>query len=404
MILLVRSITVLVALSTVSFSQIAFAQDWGPRSLEELKSEILHRSREEGWRGVKYEDAERAVSELNSLDRDHWAAIWSGIGDDYMSSARMLESSSPEKARDDYLSAFRAYNTGRWPTEKHSPGKRQAYEDGLQAFASYSRLLDPAIETLRIPFEDSEIVAYLRLPAGVERAPLVLSINGLDSRKEDVMINTDGYIDNGVAVFGMDMPGTGQAPVLIDVGSELIFSAALDYLATRPEIDASRIAVQSRSWSGYWAAVLAYTERDRIRGAVVHGVGVHHYFQPEWQETAILSPEYLFDLFPARSVVYGVDNMEDFLAYGPRMSLIERGLIDQPSAPMLLINGEKDTQQPIADLYLMMKRGDPKQAWVNPDGGHMGDTAEYPGSWIRANVIQPWIFHQLGVSPKAANH
>jgi hypothetical protein len=86
------------------------------------------------------------------------------------------------------------------------------------------------------------------------------------------------------------------------------------------------------------------------------------------------------------------------------MSLIERGLIDQPSAPMLLINGEKDTQQPIADLYLMMKRGDPKQAWVNPEGGHMGDNAEYPSSWIRVNIIQPWIFHQLGVIPRTVEH
>jgi len=394
-----RLIGLLIALSLTISSGTAFAQDWGPRSLEELKAEILHRTAEEGWRGVKYEDAERAVDMLESLDRDHWAAVWSEIADGYMARADELKSSSPAEAQSNYLYAFRYYNTGRWPTERHSPGKRQAYEDGLRAFESYGLLLDPPIETVRIPFEDSEIVAYLRLPRGVSRAPLIFGINGLDSRKEDVMVNTDSYIDNGVAAFAMDMPGTGQAPVLIDVGSERIFSAALDYLATRPEIDASRIAVQSRSWSGYWAAVLAYTERDRIRGAVIHGVGIHHYFQPEWQQTAIMSPEYLFDLFPARSVVYGVDNMEDFLAYGPRMSLIERGLIDQPSAPMLLINGEQDTQQPIADLYLMMKRGDPKLSWVNPEGGHMGDSAEYPSSWIRQNIIQPWLFQRLGVAP-----
>ena len=33
----------------------------------------------------------------------------------------------------------------------------------------------------------------------------------------------------------------------------------------------------------------------------MHGVGIHHYYQPEWQEHAVLSREYLFDLFPARS-------------------------------------------------------------------------------------------------------
>jgi hypothetical protein len=385
----------LAALLTVAVCGSAAAQSWGPRSLEELKAEILHRVDGEGWRGIERSEAERAVAALESLERDHWAAVWSEIGEEYM--ARAAAAGSPAEARNHYRYAWRLFNTGRWPTEKHSAGKRRAYERGLEAFQQYGKLLDPPIETIRVPFEDSELVMYLRLPEGVRPAPLVFGINGLDSRKEDVIAGTNSYIEAGLAASAIDMPGTGQAPLLIDVGSERMLSAAIDYLQTRPEIDGSRIVVQSRSWSGYWAAVLAYTERDRIRGAVVHGVGIHHYFQPEWQRTAIMSPEYLFDLFPARAVVYGVETMEEFLAYGPRLSLVERGLIDQPSAPMLLINGEQDTQQPISDLYLLMKHGDPKLVWVNPDGGHMGDSERYPGSWIRENVIQPWIMQRLDV-------
>ena len=37
--------------------------------------------------------------------------------------------------------------------------------------------------------------------------------------------------------------------------------------------------------------------------------------------------------------------------------------------PMLFVNGERDSQQPIADLYLMVKHGDPKDAWVYLQGG-----------------------------------
>jgi hypothetical protein len=92
--------------------------------------------------------------------------------------------------------------------------------------------------------------------------------------------------------------------------------------------------------------------------------------------------------------------MDEFLAYGPRLSLVERGLIDQPSAPMLLVNGEQDTQQPIADLYLMMKHGDPKTAWVNPDGGHMGRSEQWSGGRIQREIVQPWLMRQLGVEPK----
>lgn len=62
---------------------------------------------------------------------------------------------------------------------------------------------------------------------------------------------------------------------------------------------------------------------------------------------------------------------------------------------MLLINGEKDTQQPIADLYLLMKHGDPKDVWVNPDGGHMGRSQQWPQGKIVENVVMPWIERKL---------
>jgi pimeloyl-ACP methyl ester carboxylesterase len=379
---------------------VAAAQSWGPRSLEELKEETLTRARDNKFPiiVVNMADAERAMAALHDLERDSWATVWSDIGHEYL--ARAKAAASVGEARENYYSAWRYFDIGRWPTEKHSKGKRESYENGLAAFRAYGELLDPPVETVRIPFEGKEIVAYLRLPAGTGPAPLVFGMNGLDSRKEGVMDRSDAYIQNGIAAFAIDMPGTGEAPLLIDVGSERMLSAALDYLETRPEIDASRIVVQGRSWSGYWAAVLAYTERDRILGSAVHGVGIHNYYQPEWQKKALLSHEYLFDLFPARSVVYGVDNMEDFLAFGPELSLLKRGLIDQPSAPMFLVNGEQDSQQPIADLYLLMKHGDPKLAWVNPVGGHMGRSEAWPDSRVQAEVVRPWLMRQLGVEPK----
>ena len=87
--------------------------------------------------------------------------------------------------------------------------------------------------------------------------------------------------------------------------------------------------------------------------------------------------------------------LDEFLAYGPRLSLLTRGFLDKPSAPMLLVNGERDTQQPIADLYLMMKHGDPKDTWVNPAGGHMGRSTQWPARVISEKVVMPWIVKRL---------
>jgi pimeloyl-ACP methyl ester carboxylesterase len=371
-------------LAGLAFAGAALAQSWGPRGLEELKQETIRRAERNlgPIAGVKADDAREAMASLKSLEPDEWAAAWSRIGERYF-------------GQGDYYNAWHAFNVARWPSEKLSPGKQKAYARALEAFREYGKRLEPSIETVRIPFEGREVVAYLRLPQGVRPAPLVFGINGLDSRKEDVMARVDSYLKNGVGVLAIDMPGTGEAPLMADAGAERMFSRTLDYLATRADIDAKRIVVQGRSWSGYWAAVMAYTEKDRIRGAVVHGVGIHEYFSPEWQKKAFSTREYLFDIFPARASAYGTKTMEEFLAWGPRLSLAARGMLDKPSAPMLLVNGERDTQQPIADLYLLMKHGEPKDVWVNPEGGHMGRSGSWPDRKVLELVVEPWVLNKL---------
>jgi esterase FrsA len=365
------------------FSLTAAAQSWGPRSLEELKHETVRRAEKNlnPIGGVSAQDAREAMASLNSLEPDAWAAAWSAIGEGHF-------------ARGDYLGAWHVFNVARWPSEKLSPGKQRAYARALEAFQRHAKSLNPPVETLRIPFEGSEIVAYLRLPAA-RPAPLVFTINGLDSRKEELMANAEPYLKAGAAVFAIDMPGTGQAPLPIEVGAERIFSKALDYLQTRRDIDAKRIVVQGVSWSGYWAALLAYQEKDRIRGAVVHGVGIHEYFDAAWQKKTFSTREYLFDIYPARAAAYAARSEDEFFARGPRLSLLARGMLDKPSAPMLLVNGERDSQQPIADLYLLMKHGDPKDVWVNPEGGHLGRSERWPQGRILGEVVRPWVLQHL---------
>src|SRR5258705_2948459 len=374
---------------------LAGAQSAGPRDLNELKQEAQRRADRNlpPVGGVSSADMREALAGLDSLEPDAWAAAFSRIGDRYVEKAK-AQASAPREAAENYKHAWEIYNTARWPVE-NSAGKKQAYIKALDAFHAYGALLDPPMEIVRIPFEGKQIVGYLRLPPKVRPAPLVIGISGLDTRKEDVAAASDNFLRRGIGLLALDMPGTGQAPLKVDIGAERLYSRALDYLQTRSDVDSKRIVVRGQSWSGYWAAKLAYTERERIRGAVVHGVGIHGYFQPEWQSKGLATREYLFDLFPARAAVFEVRTMEEFLAYGPRMSLLDGGFLDKPSAPMLLVNGEKDTQQPIADLYLMMKHGDPKDTWVNPAGGHMGRSEQWPQRRILERVVMPWIERTL---------
>ncbi|HEX9192431.1 MAG TPA: alpha/beta fold hydrolase, partial [Burkholderiales bacterium] len=294
------------ALTLLALACPALAQIAAPRTLTELKAEVQERADRHAYPVSELDPAEvrEALGSLKSLDRDEWAAAWSAIGDRHVAQGKTAEASDRAGASKHYKYAFEYYLFARFPLE-NSPGKAKAYAKALEAFAAYAKLQNPPIETVRIPFEGKEIVGTLRLPANVRPAPLVVTIGGLDGRKENASFRNDAYLAHGVGYFSFDMPGTGQSTIRQVVpGAEREFTRVLDYIATRPELDAKRVVVYGGSWGGHWAARIAYTERERIRGAVVQGGPVHEYFQPEWQKKAIGTREYLFELFEARSAIY----------------------------------------------------------------------------------------------------
>lgn len=174
--------------------------------------------------------------------------------------------------------------------------------------------------------------------------------------------------------------------------ADRMYSRLIDYLATRPEIDKSRLLVHGQSFGGYWAAKLAHTERARLLGVVAQSPAVHTYFQADYFRASMYTREYLFDRAPTYLAVYGkatLDKLYDFL---PRMSLSTLGLLGQPTAPLLIVGGVKDTQVPITGLDLLIHTGaGPREAWINAAGGHMGrERTGWTDPVIIRKVALPW--------------
>lgn len=368
-----------------------------PRSLEELREEVIKRVKANGYpgRGMRLEDAERAMAALGSLDPEEWAKVWMDVGDRVVEEAE--QAGSPEDQRALFRNAYATYTMGRFPSTV-TPGKQASYDKSLAAYLRYAALLPQKLEVVRIPFEGKEIVGYLRKPEGAGPFPLMVQCGGLDYWKENVAEEALAYLPHGLCVFGMDMPGTGQAPIKGDVGAERVFSRVFDWAETRPDIDARRMFMRGVSWGGHWATRVAIAEKDRLLGAINHGGAVHHFFQPEWQLKALGTREYLLDLFAARANVFGVKTLDEFLAYGPRMSLLHDDMIDRPCAPMLVMNGARDSQVPIADQLLLLQRGDAKEAWINPKGIHMGFGAGYGPERTIREIITPWLLKRIALN------
>jgi esterase FrsA len=372
------------------------------RTLDEVKAEFMRRAGKlNPFEDIKHEDAERVMAALKSLDKDHWAEEWSkiGLGYEAKGDAAAKAGASGKELAEIYMHAFDACRVGRYPSPT-SPGKLQAFRHSLRMFRKAAKHFDPPLEIIEVPFEGKKLVGYLQKPPGVTKPAVVMHWGGVDGWKEDRLKIARTAMDSGLASLTIDMPGSGENPVLYgDPAAERTYFAWLDYLPTRGDVDGKRVAVWGGSFGAYWAARLAFTAADRIKGAVFHGGNVHYGFQREWLVPAFTTggATYLFgaaSLLDARGRAMGVKTVEEFLAAVAPLSLKTMGLLDKKSAPLLGVNGKLDDQAPIADVYLLLEHGNPKSARVYPEGHHMGRTPGQHPDEI-ANTIVGWLKERL---------
>jgi esterase FrsA len=379
----------------------AFAQEHKERTLDEIKAESIKRA-ENGMYpliGLDPADVREAFASIKTTNPDEWAAGFSSVADKYMAQAKSAEASDPARASSLYVRAWRLYSFGRWPVPS-SPGKQRAYAKALEAFLAHAKLVDPPLRVVHIPFEGSEIIAYLRLPKNAKGpVPVVVAISGLDSRKEDLSENFGAILPYGIGFIAVDSPGTGQAPIKASQTAERMFSRVIDYLETLPEVDKTRIGVDGQSFGAYWATKLAIIEHARVKAVVAQSPPADATFQKDFLLNNTLgNREYLFGLVPALMSIYeGAKTVDDLAVIFPKMSLVSQGLLGKPTAPMLIIAGALDTQVPISDAYLILSKGDvPKEAWINPQGGHLGRQVKiWPDPVIFHKVIIPWLVRKL---------
>ena len=382
-----------------------FAQQRPERTIDEIKTEAIHRAEVGQYPliGLDPGDVREAFNSIHTPDKDDWAAGFMGVANRYMNEAMTLEKTDPAKANADYIRAWRLYSFGRWPIPA-SPGKQRSYEKAIEAFRAHARFWDPPMEIVKIPFEGKEITGYLRLPKNVKGpVPLVLAVNGLDSRKEDLAESFSAILPFGIGYLAVDGPGTGQSPIKVSENAERVLSRVLDYIATRPEIDKNRVAMHGVSWGAYWATKMAIVERGRLRGASAQSPPIDTFFQRDFLMNSLLgNREYLFDQVPALMAIFdNVHTIDEMAEVLPKMSLVKQGLLGKPMAPMLILAGINDTQVPISDIYLLLDKGDvPKTAWINPQGGHLGrQVGVWPDPRIFKEVIIPWLVRTLAPEP-----
>src|SRR5438270_12042940 len=94
---------------TVMTTDTAFPQERRERSLDEIKSEAIHRAENGIYPliGLDPADVREAFASIHTRDKDEWAAAFMKVANKYAEEARTLAVTDPAKADADYIRAWR---------------------------------------------------------------------------------------------------------------------------------------------------------------------------------------------------------------------------------------------------------------------------------------------------------
>ncbi len=304
-----------------------------------------------------------------------------------------------QEAKENYLRAYQYYRLARYPTI-NSEVKMEAYRKSQEMLMKASQYFDVPIERVEIPFkgrdgEDNKIIAYLRMPkTGTAPFPLLFTWGGIDSFKEEQAIISiyglnDSALEHGLSTLAIDGPGVGDSPIKGSEDAERLFGTVFDWIDKQEGLDSKRVSVWGFSTGGYWAVKVAHVYNDKIVCAVSQGGPVHYAFELDWIQEQDRG-EYPFELIETLAYAFGLSSYDEWVEYAPKLSLLKQGILDKPSAPLLLVNGLHDSVFPIKDYYLLFKHGNPKCARFY-DAGHMGITKD------TFQTIMDWIYPELKI-------
>lgn len=301
-------------------------------------------------------------------------------------------------AAKEYSTAAVYYFVARFPFVS-SPAKAEAYRKHIECYLKAAQSYDPPLEIVRIPFEDKEIVGYLRIP-DVEKPPVVVVTGGVDTWKSDVDRQVNAMLAEGLAAFAFDMPGTGESEWPLEPDSDRVYSRVVEYLKTRPELDGENIGVYLQSFAGLYAVKLALVDPN-VKAAVNIGGPVHLAYMPEYIKKV---PDVMIKTI---ANAMGQDpnvSFEEMVAMAGPMSLGSQNLLTKPErqAPLLSINGDEDPLVPIDDLYIISKSGIEQEEWVYEGDGHcapnnMEEHAPRAASWLKRHLTR-----EVAAIPEAA--
>lgn len=305
------------------------------------------------------DEANRPLMEAAKRGADAGSALmfdsWLRVADQVAANAAADEAAGYRlSAGSKYLRASGYYLAAERMQSRDYAPRWAAYDRGLELYRKGTALRGLHVDFVEIPYEDSAYTGiYVHDGSGTAR-PTLVSVNGLDSMKEQVNMAGHGAanLERGINTLFVDQPGTGEA--LRRRGLTAVYDAerwgspAFDYLLTRSDVIHSKIGIFGLSFGGYHAPRIAANDP---RYALCAVMGANHVWGKRQRERAANEGENPVPHYWDHVMwVFGFDNRDDFLTYADQITL--DGQVEKITVPFLVTHGENDRQIPAFNAQL----------------------------------------------------
>lgn len=328
---------------------------------------------------------------------------WSQMAD------KLCELAAEDEAAGRLISAGEKYNraatyllTCERLQAHNAPGRLALYQRFLEVFARGLQLSEENCERVTIAYEGKELSAlYVRAEGVQGPAPILVQVNGLDSTKEmKYRVGLPAWLARrGVSSLIVDQPGTGEALRLHGLtarfDSEHWASRVVDWLETRPEVDAKRIGMEGVSLGGYYSP-RAVAFEPRFACGVAWGAN-HDWRDVQkrrlQREGNLPVPHYWAHV----CWVWGAKDIDDFMRIAEDVHL--DGVLDRIRVPFLVTHGEKDSQIPLQWAHRTYEQlvNSPKRelkVFTEREGGCQHSS--FDNSINAGHYIADWVAQALG--------
>ncbi|MBK5268157.1 MAG: alpha/beta hydrolase [Acidimicrobiia bacterium] len=275
------------------------------------------------------------VSTVDRIDTwDDWVVEWMNTAAVHEALAKHAESDGRQLAATAaWMDAFRCHHLAYFVSTRDEELHSRGLANMLRCHDHALPRLEPAVEKVDIPGVAGapRMVGLLSLP-NVDRPPVVIVLPGLDSTKETRHQSRGAWLRRGVAVLSVDGPGQGEASQwsTIRPDYEVAMRGVIDWIETRPDLDAGRVGVFGSSLAGYYAPRAAAFEPRII--AAFGNCGPYN-----WGECFDSLPQVTKEAYTHYS---GAKSMDEARVMAGDLSL--EGIASQITCPLLIVHGSDD--------------------------------------------------------------